>query len=523
MPDSLSGSNIRSNRICLILIPEKTDRNEFEKQTKWQMLSEKYGFYAEIISYDWTDESTASGYYDEIYNKLQTQYNDPQVYIAGYENGGDFAALEAAAHTSRYTGLITLGGSGLSEECIAGLQSEPGREPLSVWIISPDKTPAVEYDLEYWNTVNSITGHSRKSYQVEYADELYIPPASKAGKIESDIGSMGIVLFSRKPDYYDQSVSESIARYFISLVEKDHVCFTEDISGGEIRPIGDPHFTYNRFQLKGQQRDYWMYLPDTSGSLENPFTLILCIHGNLESGEDMIFRSQWHRTAAENNCIVLYPSSLYKTGLRHIWQILPEEISFMRALIGRVRSLFQVDSSRIYVTGFSNGSSIAQDLIIRCSDIFAAVLLSAPAYYERDLYGPINEIHEAAALYSYGTEDEYLAANGLTPDIYDIPAQYRLQHWRKMYGFRQDSYEFEQTEEASVYTYRSLNNIPVCHWKIVKGKHHDYTSDEVPVYYEFLKHFTRGLQGELYYDGTEVVSRCTFGLSWDEYKLEQDI
>ena len=34
MPDSLSGSNIRSNRICLILIPEKTDRNEFEKQTK---------------------------------------------------------------------------------------------------------------------------------------------------------------------------------------------------------------------------------------------------------------------------------------------------------------------------------------------------------------------------------------------------------------------------------------------------------------------------------------------------------
>ena len=116
MPDSLSGSNIRSNRICLILIPEKTDRNEFEKQTKWQMLSEKYGFYAEIISYDYTDISTASGYYDEIYNKLQTQYNDPQVYIAGYENGGDFAALEAAAHTSRYTGLITLGGSGLSEE-----------------------------------------------------------------------------------------------------------------------------------------------------------------------------------------------------------------------------------------------------------------------------------------------------------------------------------------------------------------------------------------------------------------------
>ena len=74
--------------------------------------------------------------------------------------------------------------------------------------------------------------------------------------------------------------------------------------------------------------------------------------------------------------------------------------------------------------------------------------MSASAYYERDLYGPINEIHEAAALYSYGTEDEYLAANGLTPDIYDIPAQYRLQHWRKMYGFRQDSYEFEQTEEA---------------------------------------------------------------------------
>lgn len=499
------------NRTCLILIPEHADKNTFLSQTKWGLLAGRYGFEIEVISHDWGAEDASRYYEGCVQNLRASDAGDSLLYLIGYEEGGDFAASEAAAHTIRYSGLVMLGGSGLSTG------GEDGTEALSVWIISRDKTPAVEETLNHWCAVNSITGHWHNRYRVAYADELYLPLTSKAGKITSDSSRMGIVLFSRAEDYYAESLSEQIARDFILRTEENHASFSGNISGGELRPIEDDHFTYHRFQMDGQQRDYWMYLPDSVYTQKEPAALILCLHGNFETGEDMIVRSQWHKTAAEHNCIVLYPSCLYKTGIRHIWQILPEETCFMRTLVERVRDLYPVDRSRIYATGFSNGSGMVQNLIIRCADLFAAAVLGAPAYYEKEVYGPLQEIHEAAALYSYGTEDEALERNNLTPDLYDKPALNRMRHWGKLYGFTQDSYELTQRGAAAVYTYRSLNHIPVCHWIIVEGKHHDYTAEEVPLYYEYLRHFTRGPEGGLYYDGIRVISRHMQGLTWDEY------
>ena len=528
------------NRLCIILIPESADENSFMERTGWLRVSERYGLEIEVLSCNWNAAETAERCFKEGLGKLKNRCSgELQIYLIGYEDGAAFAAREAVSHTCRYTGLVMIGlcGRGAapkparesSPESGCAPIPEPVPEPLSVWIISSERSSEVDDNISFWNCVNSITGHGRKCYRTDYADEVYLPPASKAGKITSDSSRMGIVLFSIKNDYYDPAISESIAWNFVFRIESGHVCFPGEISGGEIRPISDRHFFYNRMQFKGQQRDYWIYIPenvmaevmDAMGPVPKPSMtscpLILCLHGNMESGEDMIFRTQWHKTAAENNCIVLYPSCLFKTGARHIWQILPEELGFLRALIGRVKSSFPVDASRIYVTGFSNGSCMAQNLIIRCSDIFAAAVLAAPAYYEKELYGPLDEIHEGAALYSYGTQDEYLISNHLSYGIYGVPALLRFQHWRRLYGFSQDSYEYSKTDTAITYTFRSLNNIPVCHWIIVKGKHHDYTADEVPAYYEFLKHYTRGSDGGLYYDGIRVESCHTLGENWDEY------
>ena len=48
--------------------------------------------------------------------------------------------------------------------------------------------------------------------------------------------------------------------------------------------------------------------------------------------------------------------------------------------------------------------------------------------------------------------------------------------------------------------------IPVCQWIIVDEKEHSYPKEEVPIYFDFLRHYTRGEEGELYYDGTLVRS-----------------
>ena len=509
------------HRLCILLVPGAVSSDEFLEKTQWADLGGMYGFDIVLLQYDWADETAASAYYESVYHELS--YNieeDSQLYLIGYEDSSDFASLEAALHTVRYTGLAAIGGNGLSEERMEELDEQAEQRPLSVWIVAKDKTSDIYSNINYWKSVNSVISGSMRSFQTLFADTLYLSPTSTAGKIPTDENRMGIVLFSKAEDYYDPGVSGNIAINFISQVEKNHACFSDGITGSDVVSINDRHFTYNRLQINGQQRDYWVYIPDTVYTSEEPGSLILCLHGNMGTGEDMIFQSRWHEVAAENHSIIVFPYSLYKRGSQHYWQNLPEEIEFIRALIDTVTGKFRIDTSRIYVTGFSNGAGMAQNLAIRCSDIFAAAVMSAPAYYEKDFYGPVDHVHEVAVLYTYGTRDEYLVANGYTPDIDDLPALRKMQYWRKMYGFDQDSYETAQFGNYTVYSFRSPNGLYVCHWTRVEGKNHDYADEEVPYYFDFMQHYTKGPDGELYYDGQLVESQLTLGAEWDEYTEE---
>ena len=509
----------QSKRICIILIPEEMDQDIFMEQTGWDLLSVQDGIETIVITCDWNEEETASRYYASVYDELQYREDEElQIYLAGYEDGADFAAYEAAFHSSRYSGLIMLGGNGISDEKMELLKNDTDREALSVWIISPDKTPLINSNLVFWKDVNGITDISNiSSYRTEFADELYLPDVSTAGSITPGSDRMGILLFSCEDDYYDRSVTESIVHDFIRQVETDHAGFEKGITGGELLSIEDSHFTYNRMQFDGQQRDYWIYVPDTVRNGTEPGKMIICLHGRGETGEDMIFLSQWHLTAAENNCIIVYPSSLYISYGQHDWQNTPEELSFLRMMTENICNSYNVDRSRMYVNGFSNGSGMAQNLVIRCADLFAAAVLSPPTYFEKEYYGPVSDPHESAVMYIYGTDDEYLYTYDMTAEIDGDPAVRKLQYWEMMYGFEHGSYHVTQEGIFTKYSYYSLNNIPVCIWIKAEGRHHVYSAEDVPMYYKFMSHYTKDVQGQLYYDGRPVVSRLTIGCSWDEY------
>ena len=504
--------------VCMILIPGDMDEETFMELTEWRFFSGLDGFDAVLLSYDWTEEESAFVYFESVYEEVLHRSDDaPGIYLIGYEEGGDFAALEAATHTTRYSGLVTLGGTGIPKKYLDKLNEENKKQALSVWMFSREKTSNIDDNLDYWTSVNSITGSGLRPYRLRFADELYMPNTSTAGRITSDSDRMGIVLFSRKEEYYNFSITDSIARNFVMQVEPGLVSFHGGITGGELVAISDWHFIYNRCQMKGQQRDYWIFLPDAAFFEPDPSSLLILLHGNGGSGEDMIYQTQWHRLASQHNCIVLYPSSLYMSGTQHYWQNIPEEMTFIRYLIEMVCDRYDIDRSRIYISGFSNGSGMAENLAIRCPDLFAAAVMSAPVFWEKDNYGPINNIHEVAALYSLGTKDEFLDKYDMDAEITGLPATRKMQYWEKLYGFDHDSYEASQKGDFTMYTYRSPNDIPVCHWIRVEGKTHYYAVDEIPAYYEFMSHFTKGTNGELYYDGVQVTSRHTMGETWNEY------
>ena len=495
------------NRICLVLIPWGEDPEDYLIRTEWTVSSGLDQFQLIGITSDWKNNPEGSDeliqtIFEERSEELLDQNCD--LFLIGYEDGADFAMEEAIVHTERYAGLVTIGGEGLSTKRLEELADAKEQFPLNIWMIISQKTSQITRNLSYWKSVNHITGASGSSYRLKFADELYMPATSTAGKITVQESRMGIVLVSRESDYENASVTATISRCFITKVHSDQVTFRDQVSGGEIVGFDNWKFTYNRMQFEGQQRDYWVYTPSRLFTGEDPASLVLCLHGSGGNGEDMIFRTRWHETAEKENIVVLYPSSLYKNGYQHYWQNIDEEISFLMKLVEWACDTYSIDRSRIYVTGYSNGAGMAQNLAVHESAVFAAAALSAPVYFDEDYFGPVEDIHEVAILFSYGSEDKYLDEFQMTAEIDDLPALRHLEYWRGLYGFKQEFYSCEIKGKFTTYTFTNRDQIPVCKWMVVEGKEHSYPQEEVELYYEFLHNYTKGDNGELYYC-TELV------------------
>ena len=500
-------SEDRNDVLCFILIPEAEDREEFLEYTEWDMTASLEKIRIVCCQTDWNDTESADAYLDEIYNELtDTDITDStSVFISGYDEAADYALQEALMHTERYAGIVAFGGEGLSEEMMSEYSDNASEDhAISVWVFSPKKTIQISDNIKFWKTWNGIENSEMTTYDSTFSDELYLPMTSSTINI-TDNKRMGAVLFSRCEDYRDPSVGQDVATYFFTSVKTDEISFRESITGGEIVRINDLSFSYHRKQMDGQQRDYWTYIPESAVFSDEPCSLIICLHGNGGFGEDMIFRSMWHNVAADNSCIVIYPSSLYINGTQHYWMDMEEELDFIRVLTEETCQRFSIDRTHIYVTGFSNGAGMAQDLAMKCSDIFAAAVMSAPAYFDEEYMSvPFEERNPVAVMYTYGSEDEYMEAFEMSPGIDGQPAERHMEYWRGIYGFEHDSYQVEKDGRFNIYTYYSINNIPVCQWILVDGKNHDYPEEEVAQYFEFMKHFSKAETGELYYDGQLV-------------------
>lgn len=492
---------------CLLFVPYGEQAEDFMEETEWSFFSALDKFNVVCLSFDWENKSDeAQSYIDAVYNDISESLLDTgsEVFLIGYENAADFAEEEAIKHSDRYVGAILIGTDGLSSDTLA--QYNAGDvNPLSLWLVAESRAVKLDDSLSFWKTVNSIADADYTSYYISYADALYLPACSS---VDDAVGndSMGAIYINYDSNYRESSVTGSICRNFIGQIKSDEISFRGNIAGGEIFSFNDWHFTYYRTQYEGLQRDYWLYIPDGQALSSSASSVILCLHGSGGNGEDMIFRANWQSVADKNNCIVIYPSSLYVAGKQHYWMNIDKETDYLAHLVEEVCEKYNVDRTRIYVTGFSNGSGMAQAMAVKYSDIFAAAALGAPAYFDEEYADLPTDSYNVAVLFSYGTEDKYLKEFNITADIDDNAAVSHLKYWRNKYGFSQDDYECETEGKYTTYTFCNKYDIPVCKWIVVEGKKHEYPRDEVPMYYEFLSAYTKDEEGNLYYNGELVLT-----------------
>jgi len=131
----------------------------------------------------------------------------------------------------------------------------------------------------------------------------------------------------------------------------------------------------------GQKREYLLYVPG-SYDRTKPTPLVISMHGGAMWPAAQKETSQWNKVAESQGFIVVYPSGIRGDGPRH-WRMggtgLMMDVRFISELIDTLEAAYNIDPTRIYANGLSNGGGMAFVLSCTLSDRIAAVGMVAAA------------------------------------------------------------------------------------------------------------------------------------------------
>ncbi len=127
--------------------------------------------------------------------------------------------------------------------------------------------------------------------------------------------------------------------------------------------------------VDGVERTYILHVP-ASYDASTPVPLVLGLHGGGGNAAQFSRRNQLTTLSDEHDFIVVYPD-----GLDHGWNDSREldnrtshdDVGFISALIDYLSSLYNLDPTRVFSTGVSNGGIMSYRLACELSDKIRAI------------------------------------------------------------------------------------------------------------------------------------------------------
>lgn len=131
-----------------------------------------------------------------------------------------------------------------------------------------------------------------------------------------------------------------------------------------------------RIDIDGVTRTFTAQLAD-----KRPAPLVIALHGNTQTGEDMASRTSWPGIARREHFGVVFPDGLnrawadFRPNANRAGRTPPEgtdDVAFVARLVEKFIADGTADPTRIYITGVSNGGAMTMTMICARADLFAA-------------------------------------------------------------------------------------------------------------------------------------------------------
>ena len=181
----------------------------------------------------------------------------------------------------------------------------------------------------------------------------------------------------------------------------------------------------------GLERDYIIHVPASYNS-NTPIPLVFCFHGYGGDASSIMSYTNFNYISDTANFIVVFPQGTLFQGTTH-WNVggwtlgsSTNDIDFIDNLLDSISYGYNIDASRVYSTGMSNGGYMSFLLACQMSDKIAAIA-SVTGSMTPQTYNSCNPQHPTPVLQIHGTNDQvvpYLGDPSWTISINSV-----LEYW----------------------------------------------------------------------------------------------
>ncbi len=186
----------------------------------------------------------------------------------------------------------------------------------------------------------------------------------------------------------------------------------------------------------GERRSYLLHVP-AGYDPATPVPLVISIHGFAEWPAHQMQISRWNDLADQNGFIVVYPAG---TGFPRRWRAgggssanAMQDVTFIADLIDALAARYNIDRTRIYANGLSNGGGMSYRLACQLADrIAAAGSVSGALLFPLSACQPSRPVPLIAF---HGTADRIVPYAGGPSRSFDLPFP-NIPDWIAAYAVR---------------------------------------------------------------------------------------
>lgn len=494
-------------------IPSNTDSESFISSTGWKDLADEKGFSLILLvanekgwSYD--DIGYVRAAINYMNDRDYVQMQNCALYIVGYGDSANAVMAGIAEESQLLAGGAAFGVDTFDTKILDNVSTEQSAAPdvmksevaLPVWMGVKEKTENVETLITYWKHANELTAEPMSS---SYADEIYLFEAYKAMTNElTDAHCASVNLTIGLDNVLTPAFTAHLYTDFLYRTRR------QDFSDiGALRPFAnniEKGMDFVEMEVDGTAREFYIFVPSAikSGKITTKVPVVFVFHGANGTGDDIAARTNWDKVAEEKNFIAVFPTGSRtnnKVKIATAWD--DRDIPFFKEMRTYLIENYNVDSTRIYVSGQSAGCGMAGRVALVCPELIAASAASS-MMIDMSTVENVNTTYVMPIMVSNGDKDEHFVEGG---DAYGtVPG--RVAQIISRYGIKATEEETFSYQNGNFhgYDFKNAQGVTVFREQWVTDKVHAFIPDEAYSEYDFMSAYSRGEDGTCYYMGIAV-------------------